>query len=169
MDKYAFLMIKYKTPSIVSEIQDKLNKDELYIEDNGRFSYGIEKDCHVTIAACMDNDVDIEDLKKYLKPLSTYQAYITNISSFKNEKYDVLKCDVASLPIVETNEIITKNFTLHSEYKTYHPHLTIAYVKHGVAEKYKKDNMDKLIKLTPKEFWFSYYDKDGNEKEVTWK
>lgn len=169
MDKYAFLMIRYKTPDIISDIQKRLKSEELYTENDIRFKYGIEYDSHITIAPCLDNDINIEKIKKYLLPIDKYQAYITNISSFDNENYDVLKCDIASMPIIKTNEKIRNHFTLNTEYKDYHPHMTIAYLKKGIIDKYKKNTMDKLIKLNPIEFWFSYYDKNGNEKTKTWR
>lgn len=168
-NKYAFLMIRFNTPDIIKEIQEKLSEDDLYYGDGSRSGFGLETDTHVTLVPCLDNDIDLDSLKQLLKPLGEYQTFLTNISMFDNPSFEVLKCDASSIPLFNTNKLITDKFTTHSEYKEYHPHVTIAYVKHGVAEKYTKDILDKLIVLEPKEFWFSYYDKNGNEKEITWK
>lgn len=171
MDKYAFLMIKYKTPQLFKDIQDELSEDDVYYneEENSHTEFGIEKDTHVTIAACLDNDTDVDELKKYLKPLEEYKAFITNISTFNCHNYDVLKSDVASIPLFNTNEKIKEKHELHTEHKEYHPHATIAYLKHGIAEKYTKEILDKLVVLEPEYFWYTYYDKDGNSQKITWK
>ena len=170
MDNYAFLMIKYKTPSLIKDIHNKLDPNDIYKDDtDNKHSYGIEKDTHVTVVPCMDNDVNIDDIKKLLEPLDKYKIYLTNISKFDNDKYDVLKCDVASMALFKTNADILKKFKSHSEYKEYNPHVTIAYTKKGIADNFTKDTLDKLVMLEPECFWFSYYDSDGNEKELTWK
>lgn len=167
--KYAFLMIRFNTPDIIKEIQEKLSEDDLYYGDGSRSGFGIETDTHVTLVPCLDNNVDLDDIKNMLEPLDKYQTFLTNISMFDNPDFEVLKCDASSIPLFNTNKLITDKFPTHSEYRDYHPHATIAYVKHGVAEKYTKDVLDKLVVLEPKEFWFSYYDENGNEKEITWK
>lgn len=167
--KYAFLMIRFNTPYIIKEIQEKLSEDDLYYGDGSRSGFGIETDTHVTLVPCLDNNVDLDDIKDMLEPLDKYQTFLTNISMFDNPDFEVLKCDASSIPLFNTNKLITDKFPTHSEYRDYHPHATIAYVKHGVAEKYTKDVLDKLVVLEPKEFWFSYYDENGNEKEITWK
>lgn len=167
--KYAFLMIRFNTPDIIKEIQEKLSEDDLYYGDGSRSGFGIETDTHVTLVSCLDNNVDLDDIKDMLEPLDKYQTFLTNISMFDNPDFEVLKCDASSIPLFNTNKLITDKFPTHSEYRDYHPHATIAYVKHGVAEKYTKDVLDKLVVLEPKEFWFSYYDENGNEKEITWK
>lgn len=171
MDKYGFLMIRYETPEFIKDIHNKIPKEDLYIPNNKdeKFSYGIEEDTHVTMAACLDNDIDLEKLKSLLKPLEEYTILLTNISKFSNDKYDVLKSDVASIVLFQTNTEITKNFESHSEYKEYHPHMTIAYVKCGTGDKFLKEPLDNLVYLKPKEFHFSYYDKNGKEKHETWK
>lgn len=171
MDKYAFLMIRFDTPETIKDIQDKLSDEDLYTseDENDMNNYGIEDDTHVTLAPCLDNDIDIDKLKSLLKPLDEYSIILTNISKFQSDKYDVLKCDAASTSLFNSNTEILKHFKSHSEHKEYHPHATIAYVKKGVADKYLKDVLDKLEVLTPKEFHFSYYDDNGNAKDIIWK
>ena len=71
----------------------KIKKDELYIQDN---DYGLEKETHVTLVACLDNDVKYEELKPYLSNLSDYKVILTDISVFECDDYDVLKCSAQS-------------------------------------------------------------------------
>lgn len=162
---YAFLMVEYETPPFIEELQDKIKTEELY-EDDSEYDYGLERESHITLVPCLDNDVDLDELKKYLKPLKDYTVVLTDISKFECEKYDVLKSSAKSTVLEETNKDIKKKFTTHSEYKEYKPHMTIAYLKNGLADKYTKKILDKLVLLKPKNFYFSYHDKNGNEQKV---
>lgn len=167
--KYAFLMIQFDTPELIKDIQDKLSDDDLYTEEDND-NYGIEYDTHVTLVPCLDNDVNIDNLKKMLQPLSNYKLLLNNVSVFSNnEKYDVLKCDASSKILSDTNRKITDKIPTHTEYKEYHPHVTIAYLKKGIADKYTKDILSPLIVLKPKSFHFSYIDDNGDEKDIYFK
>lgn len=166
--QYAFLMIDYETPDFIKELQKKIKPSELYIEDDNDY-YGIEENSHVTLVPCLDNSVKLDDLKKHLKPLKTYEILLSNISVFECGQYDVLKCDAKSKFLNETNKEITDEFPTYTEYKDYHPHLTIAYLQKGMAEKYKKDIISPLVILKPKNFVFSYHNNDGKESEITFK
>lgn len=155
--EYAFLMIDFKTPSYIKKLQDSIPKKELYLgeEEDTDNQYGIETESHVTLAPCLDLDVDLEKLKTLLLPLSDYKCILSNISVFENEKYDVLKSDVKCPNMHKTYNKIKDNFEIHSEYKEYHPHMTIAYLKPSLGEKYKKKLLDKIEELEPINFNFS--------------
>jgi hypothetical protein len=166
--EYAFLMIDYDTPEIINDIHNLLTDDEIYTEDGKE--YGIEHETHVTLVPCLDNDVNIEELKKMLLPLDKYVLILSNVSMFtNNENYDVLKCDASSMALHDTNKKITSRFPTHSEYKDYNPHVTIAYLKKDVGNKYTKDMLSPLVVLKPKYFHFSFVDKNGEEKDVYFK
>lgn len=158
-------MIDYEYDDFIKGIQNKIKEQELYKEEDDN-DYGFEKDPHVTLVPCLDNDVDLDKLKEYLEDLSNYDILLTDLSKFECEKFDVLKCSARSKTLFDTNKKILKDFESHSDYKKYQPHLTIAYMKHGMADKYTKEILPKLIHLKPTHFHFSYVDENGNEKEV---
>ena len=162
--EYAFLMVEYETPKFIKDLQNSIKKEELYFEENSN-DYGLEKESHVTLVPCLDNDVSLNELKKYLKNISDYDIILTDISKFECEKFDVLKCAVKSKALKDTNKEILKHFDSHSEFKDYTPHLTIAYMQHGMADKYTKNILDKLVHLNPKNFHFSYVE-NGKNKDV---
>lgn len=163
--EYAFLMVDYETPSIIKDLQKKIPSRELYTEEDNE-DYGLERQSHVTLVPCLDNDIDIDKLKSYLKPIDEYDIVLTDISKFECEEFDVLKCAVKSKALKDTNKEIVDKFETHSEYKDYNPHMTIAYMKKGMADKYLKKILDKLILLKAKNFNFSYF--DGNkDKNIT--
>ena len=162
--EYAFLMIEYETPIFIKDLQNSIKKEELYFEENSN-DYGLEKESHVTLVPCLDNDINLDELKKFLKNISEYDIILTDISKFECENFDVLKCAVKSKTLKNTNKEILKHFDSHSEFKDYTPHLTIAYMQHGMADKYTKNILDKLVHLKPKNFKFSYV-KNGENKDV---
>ena len=163
--EYAFLIVDYETPSIIKDLQKKIPSRELYTEEDDE-DYGLEKQSHVTLVPCLDNDIDIDKLKSYLKPIDEYDIVLTDISKFECEEFEVLKCAVKSKALKDTNKEIVDKFETHSEYKDYNPHMTIAYMKKGMADKYLKKILDKLILLKAKNFNFSYF--DGNkDKNIT--
>lgn len=162
-----FLMVYYDTPEFIKDIQNKIPKDELYFgteEDVKNELYGIEKDTHVTVLACIDEKYKPKEFKKYLKPLKEYFCFPINISVFENEKYDVLKCDVISNELSKTNAVLEKEFENRSKYDDYKPHLTIAYLKKGKSDKYKKELLDKIDKLEPISFVYGITDSGEHEK-----
>ena len=163
--EHAFLMVDYENNPFIEELQKKIKKDELYTEEDNN-DYGLETNPHVTLVPCLDNDVDLEKLKTYLEDISEYDILLTDLSKFECENFDVLKCSARSKALLDTNKKIVKDFDTHSEYKEYQPHLTIAYMKQGMTDKYLKKILPKLIHLKPKNFHFSYVDKNGNEKEI---
>lgn len=157
-------MIDYDTPSFIKDIHSQLLEDELYIKEDG--DNGIELDTHVTLAPCLDNNTNLEELKQYLLPLSKYTILLNNISTFDNELYDVLKCDVQCDFLHNTNHILKSIYPMHTEYEEYHPHLTIAYLNKGVCDKFKKDILTPLVVLKPKQFHYSFYDENGNQQRI---
>ena len=115
----------------------------------------------------IQNKIKEEELyKEEDNNLSNYDILLTDLSKFECEKFDVLKCSARSKTLFDTNKKILKDFESHSDYKRYQPHLTIAYMKHGMADKYTKEILPKLIHLKPTHFHFSFVDEKGNEKEV---
>ena len=88
------------------------------------------KESHVTLFPCLDNDTTINSLIPFLQKASELGVSLVNVSLFENDDYDVLKADVApDSPLVKLNGDLASQFECHSEFKEYHPHMTIAYLK----------------------------------------
>ena len=165
--EYGFLMIGYEKPKFIQELQNKIPSEELYTEE-GNDEYGIENETHVTLVPCLDKHFCCDDLKQCLKPLSKYSIILTNISKFENDKYDVLKCDVGSEPLIATNSDICSKFPTFTEFEEYHPHITIAYLKKGMADKYCNDCISPLVILKPKCFMWSGCNDNDEEINLNW-
>lgn len=156
--EYAFLMIDYEMPSFIKDLQNKIPNNELYFgtdEEKKDNQYGFEKESHVTLAPCLDSDVNINKLKELLLPLKEYKCILNNISIFENDNYDVLKADVKCPNMHKTYNKIKENFELHSAYKEYHPHMTIAYMQKNISDKYICKLLNKITTLEPTNFRFS--------------
>lgn len=164
---HGFLMIKYDKPEMIQELQNMIPYEELYEEEDND-DYGIEDMCHVTLVPCLDKHMNVEELKKELMELGKYSVLISNISKFENDDYDVLKCDVGSQNLLKTNDKIRSKFPTFSEYKDYHPHMTIAYMKKGMADKYLQDSIMPLLVLKPKCFIWSGSNEDESDVNIEW-
>lgn len=170
MREYACIMLEYEMPNFIKEIQKKIPKEDIYFGESEEETddYGIEDECHITIVYGLENSVNFKDIEPYLFKLKDYQTILVNISTFENSKFDVLKVGVKCQLASESNKQINENFDVHATYKEYNPHMTIAYMKKGTAEKYKKDILDKLEIITPYEFNYSFH-KDGEDKNEYYK
>lgn len=160
--KYAFLMVKYEMPELIQNIQRAIPEDDLYVDLNDEINgYGLETQSHVTLFPCLDNDTDYHELLPYLPKVSTLNIRLVNISLFENEEYDVLKCDVEVPSVLnEVNSELLKHFECHSEFKDYHPHMTIAYLKKDASKGRLCRDLPIPVELVPTEYDFSYW-KDG--------
>ena len=167
MDKsYNCIMIGYEPIEKIQRIQESIDENDLYHGDNNdENEYGLEKESHITLLYGLHENVTCEDVKPYLLPLMEYKAMLYNVSSFSNEKFDVLKSDIKSSAMKKTNKLLRDNLPHDDLHDEYHPHMTIAYLKPGTAKKYEQKMLDKIITITPKEYMFSY-GKDGKYDKV---
>lgn len=166
MREYACIMLDYNMPEFIKKIQKEIPEEELYFGEEGEkpSDYGIESDAHITILYGLNLDVKFDDIKEHLFPIKDYKTILVNVSSFNNEKFDVLKAEVKCPKATESNKSIKENFDTHDTFKAYNPHMTIAYLKKGFAKKYEKKMLDKIETLTPTNFNYSYIDGKGNNK-----
>lgn len=166
MREYACIMLDYEMPEFIKEIQKKIPEDDIYFgseDDKEKNMFGIEDECHITIVYGLDNGVNFKDIEPYLFPLNEYKTILVDISTFENKNFDVLKVTAKCPKAAESNKLIMNNFDVHSDYPDFSPHMTIAYMKKGKADKYKKDILDKIDTIKPYGFNYSY-NRDGEDK-----
>jgi len=113
---------------------DKIPEEELYVEDDG--GCGRENEIHVTLLYGLTED-NPEKVEKMLHGIKPFEISLGTITAFlDNDKHDVLKIDVDSPVLQRLHYILEDNLPNENSYPTYHPHVTIAYLKKGEAEKY---------------------------------
>ena len=99
---------------------------------------GVELDTHVTIAYGFDTGVYPTFDSLCINSTSAgLTALITGVSFFENSEYDVCKLDVLSPSLTKLNAWLKDNVGFTSTYDKYIPHVTVAYLKPGMAKKYK--------------------------------
>lgn len=169
MREYACIMLDYNQPKFIKDIQDNIPEEDIYFgenkEDKDNNTYGIEDESHITICYGLENEVTFNDLKEFLFPIDQYNTILVNISTFENENFDVLKVTAKCPKASESNRLINENFTVHSTYKDYNPHMTIAYLKKGKSSKYKKYMLDKIEDIKPTGFSYSSFKSNIEKNE----
>lgn len=127
-DFTGFLMAKVKFPEILTNVEERISVEDLNEK-------GFENEPHVTILPRFSDNIKESDIKKYLPEIKSIKAKITGISAFHQKNEDILKYDVESEDLINLNKRLTGIFGSKSEYE-YHPHITIAYLRKGVSDKY---------------------------------
>lgn len=141
-------------------LQDLIDKEDLYEEEDDS-SYGLENEPHATLLYGLHEDVKDDEIKDKVGKISSLDFDLGNISSFNNEKFDVVKFDIESKDFNKYNKDLGKLPHTNS-YKDYHAHTTIAYVKSGKAEKYipllKKFIKDNVLEFSTDKIVYSKVD-----------
>lgn len=143
------------------EIGDMFDKDDLY-EPADDSSYGFEKSAHVTILFGLHNDIPDSDIEEEINKIKTPKIEFKGVSSFTNKLFDVIKFDVESEDLHKLNKRFTK-FPHTTDFPNYHPHVTIAYVKPKLADKYIK-RLSKHIDMPMTPSKIVYSKSDGSKK-----
>lgn len=144
-------------------IQDVIDEDDLYLGEEGESGFGRESEPHATVLFGIHADVPDTDVEELIDDVKTPSISLDKVSSFNNEKFDVLKYDVESEDLHKLNKEF-KTLPHTDTFPDYHPHATIAYLKKGKAEKYIKIlNDKKAISVEPDKIVYSKT--DGEKKE----
>jgi 2'-5' RNA ligase len=144
-----------------NKLQNMIDDEDLYLPEDDP-SYGRETEPHATILFGFHEDVPDEDIEKEIDKIKTPKIGVKSISSFNNEKFDVLKFDVDSEDMHKMNSNF-KKFPHTNNFPDYHPHVTIAYLKPKTAEKYIK-KMQGMVNIPIKVDKLVYSKPDGSKK-----
>lgn len=144
------------------KMQDIIDDEDLY-EPKGESGFGKEHDIHVTILYGLHKDVDDKDIAEEINKIKMPEIKLGKVSSFENDRFDVLKFDVESEDLTKLNEKF-KKFPYTSDFPKYHPHCTIAYVKKGLAKKYI-DKLNKADKIEVQPDKIVYSKANGEKKD----
>jgi 2'-5' RNA ligase len=143
------------------KLQDIIDEDDLYQPEDDP-TYGREMEPHATILFGFHEDVPDKDVEAEIDEIKEPEIKFKSISSFNNEKFDVLKFDVDSGDMHDLNSKF-KKFPHTNNFPDYHPHVTIAYLKPKMAEKYIKKMKD-MVNLPIKIDKLVYSKPNGEKK-----
>lgn len=122
-----------------NEITSTINKDDLY-EVEGE-NYGISENPHLTLLYGLKPNITKEQIEEVLKRVIDGDKIIVeieNIDLFENENFDVVKFNIKKTEQLQRIFDALSELPNENTYPDYKPHMTIAYVKKGLGEKYKK-------------------------------
>lgn len=128
-----------KIKDIHTDVKNEIDKDDLYIEDqgDGDWSYGLEDKPHITIKFGLEFD-EPDEVIQSLKGEKGGKVKLDEIKIFDdNDKYDVLVVKCKSEALNRLHKKLTDDLEIEDKYPEYQPHITIAYLKKGKAKKYK--------------------------------
>lgn len=158
--EFGVLMLDFNIPNW-KDIIANIHSEDLYNEPG----YGLEHSPHVTALYGFHDEVTSEEVKKvtrkYTKKPISVNLIGVGIFESKDKPFDVIKFNVESKELHRLNKALAKLPNTNT-FKDYHPHMTIAYVKKGMASKYIKEFENPII-VTGDRFVFS--DKKKNKEE----
>jgi 2'-5' RNA ligase len=131
-----FSVDKFELPEfLASKVRRFANSipDDVLAED------GREATPHITIKYGLHTN-DAEDVAKVLTGQKPVQVYFGKTSIFAGSEtganYDVLKVEVFSPELQALNQLLSERLDHTTSHPVYKPHVTIAFLKPGQAEKY---------------------------------
>ena len=141
---------------------EHVDDDDIYVSYQD-FTYGREDEIHVTalFGIHSDNSSQIRTIIGR-KPIN---VQLGEVRVFSNPfKFDVVNIQVFSQDLVDLNKLLVAQVPFTNKYKTYNPHLTIAYVKKGKGWKHNGLDLWKGRKFTSDYLIFS--SKNGTKERI---
>ena len=137
--KFGCVLLQLEIPNW-EKILSSINKEDVYkIHDE---SYSLQKFPHITSLYGIHSDVKdsdvIEIINKY--KYKDFDIEATGISSFSNKDFDVIKFGVKLNETLQGFHDELSKLPNSDEFPTYIPHITIAYLQPGTAQKYIDPN-----------------------------
>lgn len=159
------VMLYFSFPELLS-VHKLILPEDLYVQDDDR-TYGVEDEPHTTLLYGVEEGVPLKDVEDITNNYTFYTCEIHNASLFTtNPDYDVLKYDVTGDNLQEVHQEL-QSLPYESDFPTFHPHLTIAYIKKGLGQKYAKivdDNYPQFF-LAPQ--YIIYSEPDGTQNKIS--
>lgn len=152
------IMGYFNTPFKNPKIDDK----DLY--DNTENEYGLEISQHITILyGLKDKEIDEDEIVKLFSMIDGPTVSTSQISLFKNDKFDVVKWDIDSEALAILNKMVKSMFPYKSDFPDYHAHATVCYTLPRTGKKY----MEKFKKpLTNKIDYWVYSMSNGKKIKI---
>lgn len=169
--KYEYSSIQMNLPKNIAEEIIKWGKDnisdtEIFVmpKDPG---LGRENEIHCTVLYGLHSDKP-DEVKKLIKEQKPIEIKLGKVEVFTNpDKYDVVVINVISNDLRRLNKHIRDNVEYTNKYKSYRPHVTIAYVKKGKGWKHRGEDKWKNEKFTCDQLLFS--SKNGEKNIISLK
>lgn len=158
--EYGALMVDFDLPKwqwFTDKLIDEADLQPQEWMDNCKAKYDSP---HVTILYGFLPSVDLQDIKPLLPPVQTIQVTFDTINIFENPEFDVVKFEGESKQLRAINKVVQS--VPHADlYDTYNIHMTIAYVKPHVGEKYIRN----ITPFALRPYQYSFFHPNRRESE----
>jgi hypothetical protein len=114
-------------PAIFS-MAERIKESDL-VED------GLEEEHHITIKFGLHADSP-EEVRRVVAGFGPVKVRLGKTSIFPGDEHDVVKIDVGGDDLFRLNQLICNSLGCTDTHPEYKPHVTLAYVKPGLGEKY---------------------------------
>lgn len=118
-------------------VEKFIDQSDLCIDQDVNSGRPIETEPHITVQ--MGLTYDLEKLKNICKKIDPFELEIGGLDMFegKNGKYEVLWRSVTAHPnLMNLHKLISDEFNRKWHFFKYDPHVTVAFLKHGVSKRY---------------------------------
>jgi len=116
-----------------SNWEDIITPTDIYISDT---IPGLEPTPHITLLHGIEPNTRLNEFGHILPRANEYNVEVGGLQYFNKSTYDVLFLKVKCSLINEVNLKLKETIKYHPTFPVYTPHITIAYLKPGKANKY---------------------------------
>lgn len=114
--------------------KEYITDDDIFVSQRDP-TFGREDEIHITVLYGLHGEKpnQVQEIMSNQKPL---YVRLGRITVFPNPKFDVVVIDVKSDDLEEANKKLSQHVDYTNQFKSYRPHVTIAYVKKGKGWKH---------------------------------
>lgn len=157
------MMFNYSSHIWTDTWAELINQDDLHPEE------GIESDPHTTILYGVHEEVHGDDVLRVMPDtVKGMEIIVSTLSYFDNPNFDVLKFEIDDDKLKELHELVKSSFPHTLSFPDYKPHITVAYLKKGRAQKYIDMWADGYSPLTFYPTGLTYSNSDKSKTTTTW-
>lgn len=155
---FACLMIDIFPIPLITKLQKQLDIVDLS-------SKGIEYNQHITVVFGIDTNVNLSRVENLI-PTNIGDLKFGKIGVFYGQEYDVLKVSVIpSEELLKLRADIVNKLSVTLTFPDFNPHITLAYLKKGTADKYLERFCD--YDLSKEIISFSNYNYSSSNQNET--
>ncbi len=113
-----------------------ISEDLIYKEGA---DFGREQHPHITLKYGLVQPYTEEQMRQMIRNVIPFDVRVKGVSVFESDdRYDVVKFDVESEELNRLHEMFGK-LPNHDEHPEYHPHMTLAYVRKGMGNRFARN------------------------------
>jgi 2'-5' RNA ligase len=158
---YSCLMANI-TSNRVKDLRDRIPLEDYKFPNSP--SKGFQDNLHVTIHYGIFPDISFEKIKPVIKNQEAFNVLVTHMDFFDAPDTDILILKVRSFTLNDLQRKIIK-FPCKIDFPDYTPHITLAYLKKGLAKKWIKPINPFNCFVKQLEYSYVYHKLLGNSEE----